>query len=127
MVKDGKDYVPVGGNGLFDGALELRYAISGDWSGALFLDAGNVAPPDEAGTAWREALDLGDIQLATGVGLRYGTPFGPIGVSVGVRLPTDLSPGVPFDHRFPPVPPTAEVPEHREPIAAVHITIGEAF
>ena len=131
MVQDGKDYVPVGGNGLFDGALELRYAISGNWSGALFLDAGNVAPPDEAGTAWREALDLGDIQLATGVGLRYGTPFGPIGVSVGVRLPTDLSAGVPFNHRFPPVPPNPtaipSVPEHREPIVAVHITIGEAF
>lgn len=132
MVQEGpepKEWVPIGGNGLFDGALELRYAISGSWSGAVFLDAGNVAPPDEASSAWREALELDDIQLATGVGLRYGTPFGPIGINVGVRLPTDLSPGVPFNKRFPPVPsnPDPSVPEHREPIVAVHITIGEAF
>jgi translocation and assembly module TamA len=131
MIKDGAawEFVPVGGNGLFDASLELRYAISGNWSGAWFLDAGNVASPDNAGTAWREALSLGDIQPASGVGLRYATPFGPIGVDVGVRLPTDFSSGVSFNHRFPPVPPNpnAGTPEHREKIVAVHITIGEAF
>ncbi|ABS24391.1 outer membrane protein assembly factor [Anaeromyxobacter sp. Fw109-5] len=130
MIEVGKnDWVPVGGNGLFDGSLELRYALAGNWSGAWFLDAGNVAPPDNGETAWREALSLGDLQLASGVGLRYATPFGPIGVDVGVRLPTDLSSGVPFDKRFPPVPsnPNAGTAEHREPIVAVHITIGEAF
>jgi translocation and assembly module TamA len=130
MVLDDDEWVPVGGNGLVDGAVELRYAVSGNWSAAVFLDAGNVAPPDHAARAWREALKPSDIQLASGLGLRYGTPFGPIGVDVGVRLPTDLSPGVPFDKRFPPVPPNPTAPgqrDHREPIAAVHISIGEAF
>ena len=68
MVQDGNDWVPVGGNGLFDGSLELRLRrFAGDWGGALFLDAGNVAPPVQAGTArGMTALDLGDLQLAAG-------------------------------------------------------------
>jgi translocation and assembly module TamA len=130
MIQDENgEWIPIGGNGLVDGSLELRYGISGNWSGTLFVDAGNVAQPDNAPRTWRDALSLGDIQLASGLGLRYGTPFGPIGVDVGVRLPTDFSSGVPFDHRFPPVPsnPDPSVRKHREPIVAVHITIGEAF
>lgn len=131
MIQDGNEWVPVGGNGLFDGSLELRYGISGNWGGTLFLDAGNVAPPDDAARAWRKAIELNDVQLASGVGLRYGTPFGPIGVDVGVRLPTDLSAGVPLRKRFPPVPANTHSPvpvrDHREPIVAVHISIGEAF
>ncbi|WP_242346961.1 BamA/TamA family outer membrane protein [Anaeromyxobacter terrae] len=128
MVYDGQDWLPVGGNGLVDGSLELRYAISGSWGGTVFVDGANVASPSARRNEWRTVLDPRDVQLAAGTGLRYATPIGPIGVDVGVRLPTDLSPGVNFNHRFPAVPANPGAPsEHREPIVAVHITIGEAF
>ncbi|WP_242341493.1 MULTISPECIES: outer membrane protein assembly factor [Anaeromyxobacter] len=129
MVQDNnKDWVPIGGNGLVDGSIELRYAISGSWGGTVFVDGANVAAPSASRTEWRTVLDPRDVQLAAGAGLRYGTQLGPIGVDVGMRLPTDFSAGVPFNHRFPAVPSNPSAPrEHREPIVAVHITIGEAF
>ena len=63
-----------------------------------------------------------------GVGIRYRTPIGPLRVDVGVRLPTDWSADVPRDERFPPVPANPGEPlTHREPIAALHLVIGESF
>ena len=47
--------------------------------GVLFFDAGN---------AWtREAgIDLGDLRLATGIGLRWLSPFGPLRIEIGFPL-----------------------------------------
>ncbi len=117
------DWVAVGGNGVVDGSLELRFDVAGPLGGAVFLDAGNVSQASGSPTAYQTALDPSLLQWAAGVGARYRTPFGPLRLDVGVRLPSDWSAGVPFNDRFPTVPFT----DHREPIVAVHLTIGEAF
>ncbi len=127
MIVQNGEWVPIGGNGLADGSLELRWAIGGGWGTAVFLDASNVSPPSGRPTAYQAALRLQDLQLATGLGLRYRTPFGPVRLDLGVRLPTDWSAGVPFGDRFPPIPAGGDVFPHREPILAVHFSIGEAF
>jgi translocation and assembly module TamA len=143
MVLRGNDWVPVGGNGLADGSLELRFDVSGPIGGAVFLDGGTVSRPSGVPTAYRTALDPTRLQWATGLGLRYRTPFGPVRLDVGVLVPSDLSAGVAFPHRFPAVPSIENagelirdaagtvigtVPaEHREPWLAIHLSLGEAF
>jgi translocation and assembly module TamA len=117
-------WVPIGGNGLLDGTLELRTELDGGLGADLFLDAGNVSSASGRPTAWQAALDPTQLQLSVGVGLRYRTLFGPLRADVGLRLPTDWRSGVSFGDRFPAVPGTSG---HREPIAAVHLTLGEAF
>jgi translocation and assembly module TamA len=140
IFRDG-EWIPVGGNGLADGSVELRFDLAGSWGAAVFVDAGNVSTPSEVPSAYQTVLDPTQLQWAAGLGLRYKTGFGPLRVDVGVRLPTDWSAGVPFGKRFPSVPVEGAGPvvndegeiinvipnEHREPIVGVHITIGEAF
>ena len=135
-LRDGQ-WIAVGGNGLVDGSVELRFDIAGSLGGALFTDAGYVSRPSGVPTAYRQALDLTRLRWAAGFGLRYRTPFGPIRLDVASQIPTDLSAGIPFEKRFPPVPsvenagatiPNGTVPtEHREPWLGVHLSIGEAF
>jgi translocation and assembly module TamA len=131
-LQDGK-WIPTGGNGLLEGSLELRQALTTNLAGALFLDGGNVSPASPGFSAWRDVLDPTRLQLALGVGVRYRTPFGPLRVDLAGRLPTDWRAGVPFSKRFPPVPATPAAPglpagpDHREPIAALHVSLGEAF
>jgi translocation and assembly module TamA len=125
MVLENNQWVPVGGNGLADGTAELRFDIAGNWGGALFVDAGNVSDASGTPSTWKEVLDPTTLQWASGVGLRYRTPFGPLRLDVGVRLP-DYSTST---HRFPAVPFTRypDGTPHREPIMAVHASLGEAF
>ncbi len=65
------DTRPLGGNGLLEMAVELRYPLFWNFSGAVFMDAGNV---------WREMrqVALGDLRYSPGLGLRYATPIGPV-------------------------------------------------
>lgn len=69
----------LGGHSMFEASTELRVPIVGNFSGVLFVDAGNV---------WRQALDfrLHDLEYAAGPGLRYLTPIGPVRVDVGFQL-----------------------------------------
>ena len=79
--------VPVGGNGMIDGSLELRYSLTPTLRAAAFVDFGQVR---------RGRLELGDIPhvlWAVGVGIRWLTPIGPIRVDLARRLPFgDLPP-----------------------------------
>ena len=143
MVLRSGDWVPVGGNGMADGSVELRVDLSKSWGGALFVDAGNVSRPSAQPNGYQPALDPTLLQWAAGLGVRYRTPFGPIRFDVGVQVPTDLAGGVPFEHRFPTVPSVENagapiydktgavvgyVPGvHREPWIAFHVSVGEAF
>jgi translocation and assembly module TamA len=104
MVYVDGDWVPVGGNGLVDGSLELRFGISGNLGAALSVDAGNTSPPSALPTAWQEALDPTLLQWAAGVALRYKTVFGPVRLDVGVRVPSNWGPGIRWPNRFAPVP-----------------------
>jgi translocation and assembly module TamA len=120
-------WVPVGGNGLVDGSVELRLRLWGSVGGVLFVDAGNVSLASSRPSEWQVALDPTTLQWAAGLGLRYRTPFGPVRLDVGARLPSDWAAGVPFDLRFPPVPTPEGERVHREPLVTFHLTLGEAF
>jgi translocation and assembly module TamA len=126
MALQGSQWIPLGGNGLVDGTIELRFPIAGNLGGALFLDFAGVSDASGSPGEWQKALDLGALQWAAGFGLRYGTPFGPIRLDVAARLPDrwstdkDAFPAVPYT-RWP------DGAFHREPIVAIHLSLGEAF
>lgn len=94
---------PQGGNGLLVLNAELRAPY---WKGlglVGFVDAGNI---------YRHAadIDLGDLRVATGVGIRYRSPIGPLRVDLGFKMnPRLLASG------------------SRERRAIVHISLGQAF
>ncbi len=62
-----------------EGSLEARIPIYKEIRGVTFLDFGNVFfnIPD---------FNLGQLKYAAGVGLRYMTPVGPVGVDIGIPL-----------------------------------------
>lgn len=62
--------IPIGGNSLLESSLEVRFPVWNTLSGVVFMDAGNV---------WSNInYDPGDLYYATGAGLRFKTPIGPI-------------------------------------------------
>ncbi len=109
--------LPIGGEGLIDGSLELRFPLSRVLQAAVFLDMGNV------GSSSSDALDLGALQYALGFGLRYLTPFGPLRVDLAANLPK-LEDGR-WVRTGVPVVGTSYT--HHETIFAFHFSLGEAF
>jgi len=90
---------PIGGQGLLEGSLEARIPIYKEFRAVAFLDFGNVY-------LQIKDIDPGQLKYSSGVGLRYQTIIGPIGVDVGFPLnPIDPSRD---GYRF-------------------HFTIGQAF
>lgn len=72
---------PTGGSAVLEGNLELRFPLWGPFlRGVAFVDVGQVWPE------WG-AVRLGEIVATPGVGLRYGTPIGPIRMDVAYRPP----------------------------------------
>lgn len=132
QLQDG-EYVPVGGNGLVDGAVELRVDATRRIGLALFLDAGNVSEPDSDGLAWRTAAYPSKLHFAAGLGFRYRTPVGPLRLDVASRLPNPFAgslepPGLPVLTDACLAQPSTDYPcIHREPLVSVHLTLGEAF
>ncbi len=97
---------PQGGNAVVVLNAELRAPVTRDLGIVGFLDAGNVY--DRVSN-----LDLGRIRSGAGFGVRYRSPVGPIRVDLGFKLDRqDLGSG-----------PDRE----REPLTALHISIGQAF
>jgi translocation and assembly module TamA len=121
--QDGR-WVPTGGNGLIEFSLELRQQLGVSLGGVVFLDAGNVSEASKSPSEWKSVLKLSALQPTAGLGLRYKTPFGPLRLDVGVRLPTDFRSQTSFSDRFPAVPGDSG---HREPMMAVHLSLGEAY
>ena len=70
---------PVGGRLSIVGSMEARLEVSRDWETTLFYDTGSVrrALVDEGSDIFRSSV---------GVGLRYITPIGPIGLLYGYKL-----------------------------------------
>ena len=68
--------LPTGGDHFALVKAELRIPLTGQLLLALFTDAGNL---------WLTLPEREDLRLRVnpGVGLRYATPAGPIGVDVG--------------------------------------------
>lgn len=80
---DGKllaDPDAIGGRTLWEASLELRFPIVGDLGGVFFIDSSDVT------------RDLGQLRLdhphvASGLGIRYETPVGPLRLDLGFRIP----------------------------------------
>jgi translocation and assembly module TamA len=130
---------PIGGNGLFETSLEVRYRVTENFALATFWDTGAV-------TAQR--FDLGaitnNLYHAVGVGMRYLSVVGPVRLDLARRLnigPPLLivpSPGIEFlqptsscfgigGGERPEDPPAAPYAGQPEGLCAFHISIGEAF
>ena len=73
---------PVGGRTFLMGSLEARYNIGRNFELALFCDTGTVqdVPRDEGSDRWR---------TGAGIGLRYHTAIGPIGLMHGWKIDRD--------------------------------------
>ena len=113
----GNPALPVGGDEMFLTSIELRVRavrIYGSWlEVAGFLDAGDVAAP----TGLRfDHIDLSQLHVAVGGGLRFKTAIGTVRADVGVRLNrlSDFQP----DGR--------PNPDPHQPVA-FHLSIGEPF
>jgi outer membrane translocation and assembly module TamA len=63
---------PLGGEARSLVSLELRRALAGNLSGAVFYDAGNVE------LEWEDYLEMDGFRHAVGVGVRYLLPIGPL-------------------------------------------------
>jgi outer membrane protein insertion porin family len=70
---------PSGGQSLLEGSVESRFRIIGPFGAALFVDFGNVWPAPLT-------YKLEKIRYATGIGLRYDTPIGPIRVDAARKI-----------------------------------------
>jgi outer membrane protein assembly factor BamA len=113
----GNPALPIGGDEEFLTQLELRVRavlLFGSWlEVAGFVDAGDVAAP--TGQPF-DHVNLGDLHVAAGAGLRYKTAIGTIRADVGFRLnrlgdrEADGQPN----------------PDPHEPVA-FHLSIGEPF
>ncbi len=131
MIWQNNAYASIGANGAVDGSAELRIDLGGSLGGVLFVDTAGVSNTSGDPAEYQRALDATQWQWAAGIGARYRTPFGPIRLDLGVRLPTDYRAGVPFNERFPAVPfvtgADGQAAVHREPIVAIQLALGEAF
>lgn len=94
----GADNNPTGGNAFAMGSVEFRTDIGRGFSLVPFLDFGNV---------WVKMSDVNppDIKFTAGLGLRYGTPVGPLRVDYGFKLSK----------------------EKNESSGELHFSIGQAF
>jgi outer membrane translocation and assembly module TamA len=80
--------VLLGGEGLLEASVELRFPLRGSLRGVAFVDGGD---------AFRKPFRYSWEQMygGAGVGVRYVTPVGPIGLDVAWKLreyPLDPSP-----------------------------------
>ncbi len=81
--------VPLGGNGLAIGNIELRFPVFWFISGAAFYDIGNVfrSITDVSQAGWSNAI---------GLGIRANTPVGPVRFDVGYN--PQPPPTISFSH-----------------------------
>jgi outer membrane protein insertion porin family/translocation and assembly module TamA len=75
---------PIGGRSFLEGSLELRRQFTEKFGGTLFLDFGQVS---------LRSFDVpvDDLEYATGFGVLYTTPIGPLLLALG--FPFDPPPG----------------------------------
>lgn len=77
--------LPIGGKGLFEASLELRWNVWEDLVLSVFSDTGMVT----VGSLDLRQMDK-YLYTSLGFGARYRTPLGPIRLDLGFRLPVGL-------------------------------------
>jgi outer membrane protein insertion porin family/translocation and assembly module TamA len=111
---DARCSLPLGGMTLWEASAEARYEISGPFSGATFCDASDVSQD-------RVDIRLQRPHLSCGVGVRYGTPVGPVRFDIGYRIPG-------LQVLEDDIPPSEGDPGEIFGIpAALNVSVGEAF
>ena len=98
-----KDGFPQGGEGLVIFNAEVRAPIARGLGVVGFVDSGNVFEHVSA-------ISLVDLRGSVGFGVRYKSPIGPIRVDLGFKLHRDVN-----------------AAGQREPLTALHISLGQAF
>lgn len=71
-----------GGQGLVEGSLEARWRFNDRWGAAAFVDAG---------AAFDDWSDAGDLRYGVGAGVRYNLGFAPLRVDLAIPLDQDES------------------------------------
>jgi outer membrane protein insertion porin family len=89
------DGIIVGGDSSFDSMSEIRYSLTDNFVGVLFVDLGS-SHLDSPGTFSDNPLSWEDIRVSPGVGIRYRTPIGPLSLDYGIAL--DRQKGEGFGH-----------------------------
>jgi len=82
---------PLGGTQSLLFNAEVQYPFSKSFRGFLFYDRGNVYGEGNDLSRTAEHFDLGEMRHSVGAGIRFLSPFGPIGLSYGFKL--DKAPG----------------------------------
>lgn len=140
--------LPIGGSGLLEASLELRWAVTEDWVLAVFNDWGTVTVDNLFAPGQNLFATL---YTAVGLGVRYRTPLGPIRVDLAFRLPfvggvQNVDPGETTAYQSmpgcffglgsgqaywdsmtygaTPMPAQAGMPDN---LCSAHLSIGEAF
>ena len=86
-------FIPIGGEGLLETSLELRYRVTQNLVVATFYEMGKVTAAqatlrDANGVPLQQPIGNGDVlQHAVGLGLRYLSLIGPIRFDFGYRPP----------------------------------------
>jgi len=131
----GVETIPIGGNGLFESSVEMRYRATDNLVLALFLDMGFVSIGSFNFGA--PGFVPGNTMFAVGIGARYLTPVGPIRIDLARRLDIGAPLPITGDPSLAPQPQPgcfgllpgsdpayAGSPEGQ---CAFHLSIGEAF
>lgn len=72
------DNTPRGGVSLMESSLEVRRDVTAKWGVALFVDAGAVGSSS--------VIDVGDLAVGAGFGVRYNLGFAPIRIDVATPV-----------------------------------------
>jgi outer membrane protein insertion porin family len=96
---------PIGGTQSLLLNVELQFPFSKSFRGFAFYDRGNVYGDGTDISTTAENFDLAEMRHSVGVGLRFLSPFGPVGFAYGLKL--DQKDG--------------------EDLTAFHFTAGSAF
>jgi translocation and assembly module TamA len=142
--KDGTT-LPIGGAGLLEASVELRWQVSENWVLAFFNDWGAVTEKP----LWQAPDLLQSIYTAVGFGVRYRTALGPIRVDLAYRLPVGgpqqvtnpsgasfrsapgcffgLGSGLPISDPYSRGPQAAPYAGSPDNACSAHLSIGEAF
>ena len=71
-----------GGQGLLEGSIEGRWRFNDRWGAALFIDAG---------TAFDDWSEAGDLSYGVGFGARYDLGFAPLRVDIAFPLDDEFA------------------------------------
>ena len=77
---------PIGGSQSLIFNLEAQYPFTRSFRGFMFYDRGNVYGSGANTSMTAENFDLGEMRSSLGAGIRFISPFGPLGFAYGFKL-----------------------------------------